>query len=158
MSGNQTSQWFALYYLDSVDRLIKEKLKIKYYVRYMDDLILVHPDKEYLQLCLNEINKEINSLHLQLNQKTQITPLSQGINFLGFNHKLSHTGKVIRRLRQLAMNRLKGNYKKLKFLQDKNLVDHTYIKNRLNCFHAHLVNGNCFKLNTNYLQKYGLKF
>ena len=34
--GNQTSQWFALYYLDTVDRLIKEKLRIKYYVRYIN--------------------------------------------------------------------------------------------------------------------------
>lgn len=34
--GNQTSQWFGLYYLDEIDRLIKEKLRIKYYVRYMD--------------------------------------------------------------------------------------------------------------------------
>ncbi len=35
--GNQSSQWFALYYLDRLDRFIKERLKVKYYVRYMDD-------------------------------------------------------------------------------------------------------------------------
>lgn len=40
--GNQTSQWFALYYLDSLDRLVKEKLRIRYYSRYMDDMILIH--------------------------------------------------------------------------------------------------------------------
>ena len=34
--GNQSSQWFALYYLDKIDRLIKEELQIKSYVRYMD--------------------------------------------------------------------------------------------------------------------------
>lgn len=43
--GNQSSQWFALYYLDKIDRLIKEKLKVKCYVRYMDDFILIHRDK-----------------------------------------------------------------------------------------------------------------
>ena len=37
--GNQTSQWFALFYLDPLDRLVKEKLRIKYYTRYMDDCI-----------------------------------------------------------------------------------------------------------------------
>lgn len=50
--GNQTSQWFALYYLDGLDRLIKEKLHIRYYTRYMDDMILIHSDKEYLNECL----------------------------------------------------------------------------------------------------------
>jgi len=40
--GNQTSQWFALYYLDKVDRIIKERYRIKRYTRYMDDLVLIH--------------------------------------------------------------------------------------------------------------------
>lgn len=43
--GNQLSQWFALYYLDRIDRLVKEKLRIKGYVRYMDYFILIHRDK-----------------------------------------------------------------------------------------------------------------
>ena len=53
--GNQTSQWFALFYLNGLDHFIKETLKIKYYVRYMDDMILVHKDKEYLKHCKEEI-------------------------------------------------------------------------------------------------------
>ena len=47
--GNQTSQWFALYYLDPMDRLIKEKMQIKHCVRYMDDGILIHESKEVLR-------------------------------------------------------------------------------------------------------------
>ena len=46
--GNQTSQWFALFYLDPLDRLVKEKLRIKYYTRYMDDCVLVSHSKEVL--------------------------------------------------------------------------------------------------------------
>lgn len=65
--GNQTSQWFALYYLDGLDRLIKEKLRIKYYTRYMDDMILIHPDKNYLKECLHEmeiyLTKELKPVH-----------------------------------------------------------------------------------------------
>ena len=49
--GNQSSQWFALFYLNGIDRLIKEKLRIKGYIRYMDDMILIHNDKKYLQKC-----------------------------------------------------------------------------------------------------------
>ena len=46
--GNQSSQWFALYYLDKIDRIIKEKRRIGHYTRYMDDLVLLHEDKERL--------------------------------------------------------------------------------------------------------------
>lgn len=53
--GNQTSQWFALYYLDPLDRLVKEKLRIKYYTRYMDDMILISENKEVLKEALAEI-------------------------------------------------------------------------------------------------------
>ena len=65
--GNQTSQWFALLYLDEADRLIKEKLRIKYYVRYMDDFILLHHSKEYLHECLFRIRELFSgSLKLEL--------------------------------------------------------------------------------------------
>ncbi|MDR1623187.1 MAG: hypothetical protein LBS00_12545 [Synergistaceae bacterium] len=40
--GNQTSQLFALYYLDPLDRLVKERLRVKRYTRYMDDMVLLH--------------------------------------------------------------------------------------------------------------------
>ena len=50
--GNQSSQWFALLYLNVIDRFCKEVLKIKGYIRYMDDMILIHRDKKYLQYCL----------------------------------------------------------------------------------------------------------
>ena len=53
--GNQTSQWFAIYYLDGFDRFVKEKLRIKYYTRYMDDCVLLHSDKEYLRQYLQEM-------------------------------------------------------------------------------------------------------
>lgn len=43
--GNQSSQCFALLYLDRIDRIIKERLRVKHYVRYMDDMILLVPDK-----------------------------------------------------------------------------------------------------------------
>lgn len=71
--GNQSSQWFALFFLDRIGRLVKEELRIKCYVRYMDDFILIHRDKKYLQYCLKRINEVCNKeLDLELNQKTQI--------------------------------------------------------------------------------------
>lgn len=98
--GNQTSQWFGLFYLNVVDRLIKEKLRVKYYVRYMDDMILIHHDKEYLKLCKQEIEKCVSEkLNLKLNSKTQIGQLKNGIDFLGFRNILMKNGKILRLLR-----------------------------------------------------------
>ena len=48
--GNQTSQWFALYYLDGLDRLVKERMHVRAYVRYMDDAVCVHADRAHAHL------------------------------------------------------------------------------------------------------------
>lgn len=94
--GNQSSQWFALYYLNRIDRLIKEELRVKSYVRYMDDFILLHRDKAFLQSCLAQIRKVCSEeLSLELNQKTQIGLVHNGIDFLCFKHILTDSGKVI---------------------------------------------------------------
>lgn len=57
--GNQSSQCFALLYLDRIDRIIKERLRVKHYVRYMDDMILLVPDKATARSCLECIRREV---------------------------------------------------------------------------------------------------
>lgn len=122
--GNQTSQWFGLFYLIKVDRLIKEKLGVKYYVRYMDDMILIHNDKEYLKYCRLEIEKCVKEeLVLSLNSKTQIGRLKNGIDFLGFRHILYEKGKIKTFLRGQAKLRLRKNVKNLSKLRECKLFD-----------------------------------
>ena len=75
--GNQTSQWFALYYLDPMDRLIKEKMRIKHYIRYMDDGVLIHESREYLNEVLGRMRENAGELKLEFNQKTQIVTTFQ---------------------------------------------------------------------------------
>lgn len=82
--GNMSSQIFAIFYLNDVDHFIKEKLKIKYYIRYMDDMILIHPEKGYLKYCLKEIEKKVNEFKLSINSKTQIIEIHEGVTFLGY--------------------------------------------------------------------------
>lgn len=94
--GNQSSQWFALYYLDGLDRLIKEHLRIKHYVKYMDDGVLVHESKSYLKGCLKQMQALVIEEEVAFNEKTQIFPISQGDSFLGWYFCLTDTGKVIR--------------------------------------------------------------
>ena len=86
--GNMTSQILAVYYLNDLDHYIKEKLGIKCYVRYMDDFILFHEDREYLKYCLGEIEKKLAEVKLKLNKKTQILEIHHGFCFLGYRFML----------------------------------------------------------------------
>jgi RNA-directed DNA polymerase len=84
--GNLTSQFFANVYLNELDQFIKHRLKCRHYFRYMDDLLLLHPDKNQLIFWRNEISNFIeNNLKLKLHPKKQILqPTKNGINFCGY--------------------------------------------------------------------------
>jgi hypothetical protein len=71
--GSLTSQVFANVYLDQLDHHVKDALGVKMYARYMDDFLVVHPDKDYLRYLLADIDAFIRDrLHLSLNPKTAI--------------------------------------------------------------------------------------
>ena len=101
-----------------MDHMIKERLGIKYYGRYMDDFYLIHEDRAYLQFCLEEIRRFLVPLGLELNQKTAIFPLSQGIDFLGFRTYLTDSGKVVRKVRRESKNRIRRKITKFRHLVD----------------------------------------
>lgn len=89
--GNLTSQLFANLYLNELDQYAKHKLGLHYYIRYMDDVIILHHDKKFLAKIKTEIEEFLlNELHLQLNNKTAIRPTSMGIEFVGFRVWATH--------------------------------------------------------------------
>ena len=83
--GSMTSQVLAIFYLNDLDHFIKEKLKIKGYIRYQDDFLLFSESREYLEYCLKEIKKFLEKEKLTLNGKTRIYSSNQNICFLGRN-------------------------------------------------------------------------
>lgn len=94
--GSQLIQIAGISLLDPLDHFIKEQLHIHYYIRYMDDLILIHPDADYLETCMRQIIEKLAELGFETNpKKTRIYPLSEGILFLGFIFRLTDTGKVL---------------------------------------------------------------
>lgn len=153
--GNQTSQLFALYYLDQMDRLIKECLHIKYYVRYMDDCILLHEDKDYLKWCLKKAEECVeDELLLEFNSKTQIFPIKNGVDFLGFHFYMTDTGKVIRKVRQTTKTRYKKRMKKLRDDYNAGLIEYEDIKKILPGFNGHLKRGHTYRLQKSVLDKF----
>ena len=91
--GNYTSQYFANIYLNELDHFVKEKLRIKYYIRYMDDFVLLLNSKEEAKDIKDKIEKYINeNLHLEFNKKTNYFPNKNGVKFCGFR---IYTNKIL---------------------------------------------------------------
>ncbi len=111
--GNMTSQILAIFYLNELDHYIKEKLHIKYYIRYMDDGVLFHTDKNYLKYCLNKINEIVNKYNLELNNKTKVINVNkEGIEFLGYKFNLKN--KLIIKVRSSTLKRYNHKLKLIK--------------------------------------------
>lgn len=144
--GNQTSQIFGMFYLNDLDRLIKEKLRVKVYSRYMDDAVLVFCDKEEAQAALKVIRQKVASLGLFLNDKTQIFPLKNGVTYLGFRFKVTEEGKIIKTVTRKTRTRLRSRTKLLKKAYLENYIDSERVRASLAAFHGHLGHGNCFRL------------
>ncbi len=89
--GCLTSQLWANLYLDQLDHYVKDDLGVRYYVRYMDDFVILHPDKAELWNLLARIREYLTEkLHLVLNRKTGIYQASQGVDFAGYRHWSTH--------------------------------------------------------------------
>ena len=112
LPGSQLVQLLGISVLDPMDHYIKEKLQIKEYIRYMDDFILFHESKEYLEYCRGQIEKGLKARGFELHpKKTRIYPITERIKFLGFYFTLTETGKV---LMQIDPKNVKTERKRLR--------------------------------------------
>lgn len=83
--GNYLSQYFSNLYLSPFDHWLKEEKRMRYYVRYCDDGVILHRDKKALHDLKDEIAGYLQGIGLTLNRKTQVFPVdSRGIDFLGY--------------------------------------------------------------------------
>jgi hypothetical protein len=86
--GNLTSQFFANVYLNELDYFVKHKLKAKYYLRYVDDFIILHESREQIEIWKEKIDEFLRQeLKIELHpEKSKIVSLSEGIDFVGFRN------------------------------------------------------------------------
>lgn len=84
--GSYLSQYFGNFYLSRLDHYIKERLGCKYYVRYMDDMVILGDDKERLRFVMYQIQDYLNYyLRLELKENYQIFPTRvRGVDFVGY--------------------------------------------------------------------------
>lgn len=145
--GSQLVQIAGVSMLDGMDHYIKEQLHAKYYLRYMDDFLIIHHDREFLEDCKSQIENYLKELKFEINQKkTKIYPLSKGIEFLGFRFSLTDTGKV---LMQIRPDNVKRERKKLYRLVKRSLrgeLPRSSVDNSYQAWRTHASKGNNFHL------------
>lgn len=113
--GNLTSQETANIYLNEVDKYAKHELRIRYYIRYMDDTIILIKGRRNAEEARNKLEVFMRDrLHLAMNKKTVILPLSHGCEFVGYRvtahglrlrkHTVKHIKHSLRRLEKRYAN------------------------------------------------------
>lgn len=107
--GNYTSQYFANIYLNELDQYCKHNLGVKYYVRYMDDFILLAPNKRKARRWYRAIQRYAEGyLHLKLNPKSCFYPSSHGLDFVGY--KIMNNCLRLRQRSKRKLNNIIWNY------------------------------------------------
>ncbi len=116
--GNLTSQFFANFYLNGLDHFIKQKLKCRAYLRYVDDLVLLADNKPLLWTWRQAIDDYLAGLRLRLHpRKCHLTPVHCGLDVLGYRvwpqrRRLRDDNghRFARKLRRMARAWNQGDY------------------------------------------------
>lgn len=111
--GNYTSQWFSNFFLQGLDHFIKEKLGVKYYIRYVDDLVLLGGNKKALHRARLAIDEYLRGIHLTMKPNWQVFLVNaRAIDFLGLRFYRNPTTlrkrNALRIRRRLAKIKRKG--------------------------------------------------
>jgi retron-type reverse transcriptase len=140
--GNWTSQFFANIYLNELDQFVKNTLKANYYVRYVDDFIILHHSKEMLKNYETQIKTFLQTLKLELHpDKCKIMPLGRGIAFLGF--RVFYHYKLVR---QRNLTKVRRRLKELLDLYEFRLADAQNVLETLRGWNGYAMQGNTYKL------------
>ncbi len=139
--GNTLSQICANIYLNEIDQYCKRKLSLKYYCRYMDDCIIIMPNKNSAQNLLRLLRIFArDKLHLSLNEdKSKIFPINQGVNAVGFKIYATH-----RLLRNDCKKKIKRKIKAMPHLIAEGKLTVQKAEQMLNSWRGHSKNSNSY--------------
>lgn len=117
--GSQISQIAGIFYPTEIDTYCKVVRGCRYYGRYMDDIYIIHPNKEYLRDILKGVRDQALTLGLFINEnKTQIFKIRHGFSFLKIRYILTESGKIIKRPDRANITRQRRKMRKFRGLVD----------------------------------------
>lgn len=145
--GSQLVQIAGVSVLSPIDHMVKERLRVRHYIRYMDDSILISDSREELERALDVLTDEYAKLGFALNRKkTHIRPLSRGIDFLGFHFKLSPTGRVFMNVLSAKVKQERRHLKGVVRLAKRGVISKEDADASFEGWVAHVKKGDSFKL------------
>ncbi len=154
--GNLTSQFFANLYLNELDQFVKHKLKVKAYLRYVDDILLINQDKNKLKIWNRQIDNFLRyRLKLKIHpNKTILNPISQGVNFVGFIIKPDYS--LVRRRTAASLKSKIWRFNQQPFPQNylKFEQELKQILSTINSYYGQFKHANSFKLRKSIYQKH----
>lgn len=151
--GNYTSQYFANIYLNELDYFVKEELKIKYYIRYMDDFVILLDNKNECKKVFKDIEVFLKEkLELKLNRKSKYFHNRYGINFLGY--RIFNDYRLLRKCCIKKMNRKVIIWKKR---YNGNLFNVKEVELSYNSFLAHIKHCDSYRLRNKFISKINRK-
>ena len=127
--GDQVSQDIGVFYPHRIDNYVKIVRGFKWYGRYMDDMYLIHPDREYIKETIRGVEKEASELGIFINyKKTRICRLSDKYTFLQVKYFMTDTGKVVKRINPKSLRRERHKIKAYKNILDKGEIEYADIE------------------------------
>lgn len=139
--GNYTSQYFANIYLNELDYFIKYNLKIRYYIRYLDDFILLFNTKEECKIIKNKIEFFLkDELKLELNNRSIYFPNRLGIDFCGY--RIFNNYRLIRKRIKRKINTCINKWMKLVIL---GCLDIKKMEQSINSYYGYLKHCNSYR-------------
>lgn len=141
--GNLTSQLFANIYLDPLDRYIKQDLQRKYYLRYVDDFLILGESKDDLKKVLGQLTIFLQE-HLKLElhpRKVRLFPTRQGVDFVGYVAFSDHI-----RVRSKNVRRFRKRLKKLTVQRKRGKITREYFESSINSWIGHASHADSFRL------------
>ncbi len=153
--GNLTSQFFANVFLNELDQYVKHTLKVSYYVRYVDDFVVLDRSKKQLQICQQKIDEFLtNRLSLQLHpSKSKIILAKNGADFLGMRIFLHH-----KLLKKKNVAKFRRKYARLQKQYDNGIILYDQMYDFMEGWIAYAKNADTYNLRKEIATKFEEKF
>lgn len=139
--GSEINQTLAVSSANELDHFIKERLRIKQYSRYNDDGYLIHPDKKYLEKCLELIKGVCEKLEIKLNlKKTRIVKIKQGFTWLKCRFRVTESGKIVKKIYKRSVTKMRQKIKTLNRLYKENRISLDLIRGSVQSWISYALN------------------
>lgn len=145
--GSQIIQIAGISVPNGIDHYIKERLRIRHYLRYMDDMMIVGNNRTELEQIWKDVDKRLQEIGFELHPtKTRIIPIRDGIMFLGFEYRLTETGKVIMSIDPTRVKAIRRKLYRMVKKAKAGLLTRAKVDESYQSWRSHAAKGNSWKL------------